>query len=165
MASRWPRRQGHLPLGPSTPRSKEETTMTQTQGQTPQYHMMTLLPSPANRLQPSSSQTCDRCPRAPLGAVCSLMHQLQVLFENHGVCSCTITDCLVLERVVYEQRALAQPLPTALQLVNRQKGFNFLSPAHSQLTPVDLHSKSSTWRMSGPTLRFRHNQFLTTSLP
>ena len=35
------------------------------------------------------------------------MHQhvleLEILFEDHGVCSGTITDSLVLERVVYEQ--------------------------------------------------------------
>ena len=90
-----------------------EETMTRTNGQAPQYHMMTtrsLLPSPANRLQPSSSQTFDRCPRAPRGAV------LEVLFEDHGVCSCTVTDSFVLEHLVYEQRALAQPLSTVLQL-------------------------------------------------
>ena len=48
-----------------------------------------LLPSPANRLQACSSQTCYRCSRAPLGAVCSLMHkhvlELEVLFEEHGL--------------------------------------------------------------------------------
>ena len=122
----------------------EETTMTPTQGQTPQYQMTTtktqtpqyqtmttrtFLFSPANTLQPCSSQTCDRCPRAPLGA---LVHQhllqLEVLFEDHGVCSCTLT----------EQRAL----------VAGKREFNFYSisqpPTHSQLTPADLHSKSST---------------------
>ena len=52
--------------------------------------------------------------------------ELEVLFEDHGVRSCTITDSLDLERVVCEQRALAQPLPTALQLADRQRGVHFL---------------------------------------
>ena len=45
-----------------------------------------------------------------------------VLFEDHGICSGVITDSHVLERAVYEQRALAQPLPSASQLDNREKG-------------------------------------------
>ena len=65
--------------------------MAQTQGQTSQYQMMTTrtsLPSPANGLHSCSSQT-------PLGAACPLTFQhvleLEVLFEDHGVRSCTIT--------------------------------------------------------------------------
>ena len=111
----------------------KKRTMTQTQEQTPQYLLMTTrasLPSPANKLQPSSSQTCDRCSPAPLGAACSLVHQhvleLEVLFEDHGVCSGIITDSLDLERVVYEQHALAQPPPTAIHLGDRQKGIQLL---------------------------------------
>ena len=34
--------------------------------------------------------------------------ELEIVFEDHGVCSGTVTDSLVLQRVVYEQRALAQ---------------------------------------------------------
>ena len=34
---------------------------------------------------------------------------------------------LALERVIYERRALVQPLPSALQLAIRQKGAHFLS--------------------------------------
>ena len=52
--------------------------------------------------------------------------ELEVFFEDHGVCSCTITNSLFLERVVYEQRALAQTLPTSLQLGNRQNGVQLL---------------------------------------
>ena len=137
------------------PRSMEETTKTQTQGQTPQNQMMRKkrsLPSPANRLQSSSAQTFDRCARAPLGATGSLLYQhaleLEVLFEDHGVRSGTVTDVLALERVVHEQRALAEPPPSAQQLTNKQRGFSFYpisqSPSHSQPTPVDVHSRSST---------------------
>ena len=48
----------------------EETTKTQTQDQTPQCQMTTMttsLPSPVNKPQPSSSQTCDRCSPALWG--------------------------------------------------------------------------------------------------
>ena len=109
--------------------SMEETTMTQTQERTPQHQTMTMTtssPSPANSLQIPVTQTCDRSPRAPLGTACSLMCQhvleLEVLCEEPGVCSWTITDSLDLERVVHEQRALAQSLPTALQSASRQRG-------------------------------------------
>ena len=44
------------------------------------------------------------------------------LFEDHGMC----TNSLYVERVVYEQRALLQPPPSALQLTNRQRGVQFL---------------------------------------
>ena len=52
--------------------------------------------------------------------------ELEPLFEEYGVCSGSVTDSLVLERTVYEQRALVQPLPTAPQLANRQKGVRLL---------------------------------------
>ena len=128
----------------------EETTKTQTQEQTPQHQMTTMRtshPSPVNKPQTSRPQTFDRCSRVPLGAVCSLMYQhflaLEALFEDHGVCSGAVTDSLVLERAVYEQRALVQPLPTALQLVDRQKKNTCYSispsPVPSQFTLVNLH--------------------------
>ena len=41
--------------------------------------------------------------------------ELEALFKDHGVYS-GITNSLVLERAVYDQRALVQPLPTAFQL-------------------------------------------------
>ena len=114
-------------------RSMEETTaMNQTQEHTPLHWMRTTrtsLPSPAIKLHPFSSQTCDRYARAPPGATCSPMdkHALEgeVIFEDHGVCSCTITDSLDFEREVHEQRALAQPPPAAPQLTNRQRGVQF----------------------------------------
>ena len=45
-----------------------------------------------------------------------------VLFEDHAVCSGAIPDSLVLERVVYERRALMQSLREVPQLDNRQNG-------------------------------------------
>ena len=51
--------------------------------------------------------------------------ELEGLFEDHGACSCTITNSLDLEHVVYEQRAVVQPPPTAQQLT-RQRGVQFL---------------------------------------
>ena len=78
-----------------------------------------------------ASLTCQRTTSiqtsnlSPLGAVCSLMYphcqELEVLFEEHGVCSGVVTDSLVLQRTVYDTRALVQPLFPALQLANRQK--------------------------------------------
>ena len=91
--------------------------------------------------------------RSPfLEAAYSVMYnhvpKLEVLFEDRGVCSDVITDSLVLERAVYEQRALSQSQPTALQLDNRQKGsiYYSISPSlmPSQLTPVNLHFNSWT---------------------
>ena len=73
--------------------------------------------------------------------------ELEGLFEDHGVCSCTITDSLDLEHVVYEQRALVQPPPAALQLTDRQRvSFYSISksPTHSWPKPVNLHFKLST---------------------
>ena len=52
--------------------------------------------------------------------------QLEVLFEDHDVCFGVITDSLVLERAVCEQRALVEPPPTALQLRNKQKEIHLL---------------------------------------
>ena len=152
----------------------EETTVTQTQGHT-QYQMMTtrtLHPSPANRLQPSGSQTCDRCSPAPLGAVCFLMHQ-QILFEDHGVCSGVITDSLVLERAVCEPRALVQPLLTAVQLGNRQKGgreevqllldltVTGAFPAHTSEFALQILDLTHVWS----TTEILAQSALTTSLP
>ena len=56
--------------------------------------------------------------------IASFTSQQTTTFQtsNLGV----ITNFLVLERAVYEQRALVQPLPAALQLVNRQKGADLL---------------------------------------
>ena len=47
--------------------------------------------------------------------------EVEVLFDDRGVWSGSITDSLVLEHEVCERSSLFQPLPTALQLVNRQK--------------------------------------------
>ena len=59
------------------------------------------------------------------------MHQhvleLEVLFEVHSVCSGTITHFVDLERVFYDQRALAQPLLTVRQLGTRQKRVQLLT--------------------------------------
>ena len=58
--------------------------------------------------------------------------EFEALFEDHA-----------LERPLHEQRALAQPLPSALQVANRQKGsmscLISLLPMLSHLTPVRLH--------------------------
>ena len=57
-------------------------------------------------------------PARSFGCACSPMHrhvlELEALFEDHGVCSGDIADSLALERVLNEQRALVQPLPSAL---------------------------------------------------
>ena len=50
-----------------------------------------------------------------------LVLELEVLFGDHCVCSGVITDSLALERMLCERRALAQPPPSALQSVTRQK--------------------------------------------
>ena len=48
--------------------------------------------------------------------------ELEALFQDHGVCSGLVIDSLALERVLHEQRALAQPLPSAIHLDQRQRG-------------------------------------------
>ena len=52
--------------------------------------------------------------------------ELEALFEDHGVWSGVTTDSPALEWP-NEQGALAQPLPCALQLADRQKGAHFSS--------------------------------------
>ena len=61
------------------------------------------------------------------GAVCSLMYQCGLLFEDHGVCSGIIADSLALKSAIYERRALVQPLPSALQFATRARGTRFFS--------------------------------------
>ena len=69
--------------------------------------------------------------------------ELEALFENHGVCSGVITDSLAIEVVLYEQRAFAQPPPSALQLVMGSVScLTSLLLVLSHLTPVNLHFKS-----------------------
>ena len=107
-------------------------TRAQTQEQTPQHQMMTVktsLLSPVNNLHLCSTQTSNRTrlSRTVCLLMCGHVVELEALFEDHGVCSGDIADSLALERVLYEQRALAQPFPSALLLVNRHKGVHFLS--------------------------------------
>ena len=109
---------------------------------------------------------------APLVAVCSLMFQhfveLEILFEDHGVCSDAITDSLVLERAVHEQRTLVQPLLAAVQLVKRQKGAHLLLdlavtcafPAHTSAFALQIHHLAHVWSN-----RESDSLTLTTSLP
>ena len=52
--------------------------------------------------------------------------ELEALFEDHGVFSGDIADSLALERVLNEQRALAQPQISASQLANQARGGPFL---------------------------------------
>ena len=124
--------------------------------------MTTLHPS-ARKLQPSTLQACDRS-RALSGAISFPMDplalELEGLFEDHGICSHTITDPLYLDRVVYEQRALLQS-PTALQLTNRQRGVHFLFdltvtytlPAPtSEFAPRVIHETGSSTSTSKSTL-------------
>ena len=59
--------------------------------------------------------------------------ELEVLFEDHSIRSCTITDFLVLERVVHKQQALPQPLLTAQQLTNRKKRSSVSTRSQSHL--------------------------------
>ena len=103
--------------------------------QTPQHQMMTMrtsLPSPASRPQPSRPETCDRYPSAPPGATCSPMNQhtleLEGLFEDHGVCSCTIADSLSISSTWFMNNALwfNDHLQPYSQLTNRQRGVQFL---------------------------------------
>ena len=79
--------------------------------------------------------------------------ELEALSEDHGACSGVITHSLVLVGAVNEQSALVQPLPSALQLVNRRKGARFVLdlaftcafPAQtSEFALQILDSKSST---------------------
>ena len=57
--------------------------------------------------QTSNPVTVTRAPLLGLSALPMDQHALELegLFEVHGVCSCTITNSLDLEHVVYEQRA------------------------------------------------------------
>ena len=48
--------------------------------------------------------------------------ELEALFEDNGVRSGVITNSVALGRVLYEQRDLPQPSPSALQSVNRREG-------------------------------------------
>ena len=54
--------------------------------------------------------------------MCQHVFELEALFEDHGLCSGVITRSLALGRMLCEQRALALPPPSALQLVDKQKG-------------------------------------------
>ena len=98
-------------------------------------------------------QNCDSCSRAPL----QHFLELEALFEDHGVCSGDITDSLVLERTVHEQRALVQPLPTALQLVNRQEGVRllldfggtFAFPVHTSEFSLQILDLTHVWSNKG----------------
>ena len=79
--------------------------------------------------------------------------ELEALFEDHGVCSGVIIDSLALDRVLYEQRTLAEPLPSALQLVNRQKEVHFLSglavayavPPHTSEFTLQIPDLTHIW--------------------
>ena len=53
--------------------------------------------------------------------------ELEILFEDHGLCSEVIADFLALESAIYERRALIQPLPSASESANRQRSAHFLS--------------------------------------
>ena len=151
---------------------EETTTKTQTQELTLQFQTHDNEDIVAcTRPQPSSPQTFDRCSPAPPGATSSPMNQhaleLGVLFEDHGVCSRTVTDYLGLEHMVYEQRALVQPPPTALQLTGKEE-FSFhsvsQSPEHSWPKPVNLHWFGPGMRRSSPT-KLQASPSTTTSLP
>ena len=88
---------------------------------------------------------------------CDFFLELEVLFADHGVCSGVIIDSLVLVRAIYEQRALVQPLPTSLQLVNRQKGAHLLLdlavtyafPAHTSDLAVQILDLAHVWSNRG----------------
>ena len=78
--------------------------------------------------------------------------ELEARFEDHGVGSGVITDSLVLERTVYEQRALVQPLPTAPQLANKQKRSRSpLDPVHTTVLALQILGLTHVWstRRSG----------------
>ena len=94
--------------------------------------------------------------RSPLvGVACSLMHrhvlELEALFEDHGVCSGVITDSFALERMLHEQRALAQPLlqPYSWPMRERVSISCSLLPVLSCFTLVKLHWKSLTRHILG----------------
>ena len=79
--------------------------------------------------------------------------ELEFLFEDHGARSGVITDSLVLERVVHEQRPLIQPLPTALQLDDRQEGVilpldhavTHAFPAHTSEFELQILDLTHVW--------------------
>ena len=52
--------------------------------------------------------------------------QLEELFEDHGICSYTISNSLSLKRVVYERHSYLQTPPTALQLIDWQRSVQLL---------------------------------------
>ena len=91
--------------------------------------------------------------------------ELEAFFEDHSVCAgVVVTDSLVLERTVYEQRARVQPLPTALQqvsvLTTRSRRHLFLPTSHQRIRT----SKSSTCRMSVPTRVLAYSTLTTSEL-
>ena len=79
--------------------------------------------------------------------------ELEVLFEDHIVCSGVITDSLVLECVVHGQRVLIQTQPTALLLDNRQKRLHLLLnlavtyvfPAHTSEFAIQILDLTHVW--------------------
>ena len=73
--------------------------------------------------------------------MCWNVLELAALFEDYGACPGVITDCLALERVLCEQRALVLPPPSSLQLVNwHVRAISCLmSLLLCHFTPANLH--------------------------
>ena len=78
--------------------------------------------------------------------------ELEGLFETTE-CSCTNTNSLDLERVVYEQRALPHPSSTAVRFTNRQRGVQFqldltvtnALPAHASGLALQVIDSTQIW--------------------
>ena len=85
-----------------------------------------------------------------------LFLELEVIFEDHGVCTGAFTDSFVLECAVCEQRALVQSLLTVLKLVNRHKRVDLLIdvavtyafPAHTSELSLQIFDLANLWSIT-----------------
>ena len=83
--------------------------------------------------------------------------KLEVLFEENGVYSGVITDSLILNHTVHGQNTVNQPLPTAPQLGNRQKGIQLLLgltvpcafPAQTSEFALQIFDLTHVWMTRG----------------
>ena len=159
MASRKYHRQSSQSSGSSSAaRWRGTMTVTQTQGQTPPYQTMTTI-SPVNNPHHCRNQTSSRA-HSPLwgcllsyvsvrpGACCSLRKPRRMLWSHNRLPRP--------QAVIYERRALFQPLPSALQFASRHRCAFFLSdlvvahafPPHTSGFALQILDLSHIWSAS-----------------